>query len=252
VSPPYLIAAWLIGRHLTRYRRRDAASTVLWWSLVVPLVPLVALCLWSDRAEPHWIAPPLLALGVHAARKDLLSPRLVKFALCSGSLLTLLVWLSVKTDVLIRFSTSAWGKALGGYEPRYDLTNDLYAWGPGKRLLTQAIDDVVAKQGRLPAVVGTPHWMICAQAQVALGTRVNVGCNSPLASDFDRWAPPERWRDAPTILLVHDSRYPVDLAADYPARSMTRSWRSQVRRADRDVRTLTITQLDLSEGIGGL
>ena len=94
--------------------------------------------------------------------------------------------------------------------------------------------------------------MICAQAQVALGKRVAVGCNSALATDFDTWAPSERWRDAPTILLVHDSRYPIDLAADYPSRSMTRSWRSHVRRADRLVRTITITQLDLSEGVAAL
>ena len=132
---------------------------------------------------------------------------------------------------------------------RYDLTNDLYAWGPGKRLLTQAVEDVIARTGRMPAVVGSPHWMICAQAQVALGKRVGVGCNSPQPSDFDRWTPQERWRDAPTILLVQDSRYPIDLAADYPSRSMTRSWRTQIRRADRDVRTLIITQLDRSEGV---
>lgn len=249
VSPPYLIAAWIVGRHLTRHRRHDPASTVLWWSLVLPLTLLVPLSLWSARAEPHWIAPPLLALGIHAARKDLVSRRLASFALGTGALFALLVWGSVKTDLGIRFATSATGQALGGYEPRYDLTNDLYAWGPGKRLLNQAVDAVVQKTGRLPAVVGSPHWMICAQAQVALGRRVGVGCNSPLPSDFDRWTPPERWRDAPTILLVNDSRYPIDLAADYPARSMTNSWRAQIRRADREVRTLTITQLDRTEGV---
>ncbi|HEY6728690.1 MAG TPA: glycosyltransferase family 39 protein [Polyangiaceae bacterium] len=249
VSPPYLLAAWTVGRHLTRHRRRDPASTVLWWSLVVPLIVLVPLCLWSNRAEPHWIAPPLLALGVHAARKDMVSRRLAAAALATGALFTLLVWLSVKTDVGIRFATSSIGKALGGYEPRYDLTNDLYAWGPGKRLLNQAVDDVLQKTGQLPAVVGSPHWMICAQAQVALGKRLGVGCNSPVATDFERWTPAERWRDAATILLVQDSRYPTDLAADYPSRSMTRAWRTQIRRADLEVRTLTITQLDRSEGV---
>ncbi|HEU5073179.1 MAG TPA: glycosyltransferase family 39 protein [Polyangiaceae bacterium] len=249
VSPPYLLAAWTVGHHLTRHRRRDPASTVLWWSLVVPLAVLVPLCLWSNRAEPHWIAPPLLALGVHAARKDLVSRRLVAIALGTGAVFTLFVWLSVKTDAVIRLATSKVGQAFGGYQPRYDLSNDLYAWGPGKRLLNQAVDDVVAKTGQLPAVVGSPHWMICAQAQVALGTRVGVGCNSPLATDFERWTPSERWREAPTILLVHDSRYPIDLAADYPSRSMTRSWRTQIRRADRVIRTLAITQLDRSEGV---
>lgn len=249
VSPPYLLAAWTVGHHLTRHRRRDPASTVLWWSFVLPLGLLVPLCLWSNRAEPHWVAPPLLALGIHAARKDMVSRRLTAFALGTGALFTLLVWLSVKTDVFVRLATSRTGQALGGYQPRYDLTNDLYAWGPGRRLLTQAVDDVVARTGRLPAVVGSPHWMICAQAQVALGKRVGVGCNSPLPTDFERWTPTERWRDAPTILLVQDSRYPIDLAADYPTRSMTRSWRTQIRRADLEVRTLTITQLDRSEGV---
>lgn len=251
LSPPYILAAWTVGRHLARHRRRDPASTVLWWSLIVPLVVLVPLCLWSNRAEPHWIAPPLLALGVHAARKDLVSRRLASIALGTGVLFTLLVWLSVKTDAGIRLANSSVGRALGGYEPRYDLTNDLYAWGPGKRLLNQAVDEVVQKTGRLPAVVGSPHWMICAQAQVALGKRLGVGCNSPLPTDFERWTPAERWRDAPTILLVQDSRYPIDLAADYPSRSMTRSWRTQILRGDLEVRTLTITQLDRSEGVAG-
>src|SRR5690606_25860782 len=130
---------------------------------------------------------------------DMVSRRLTAFALGTGALFTLLVWLSVKTDVFVRLATSRTGQALGGYQPRYDLTNDLYAWGPGRRLLTQAVDDVVARTGRLPAVVGSPHWMICAQAQVALGKRVGVGCNSPLPTDFERWTPTERWRDAPTI-----------------------------------------------------
>lgn len=249
VTPPYLIAAFVLFRDLNRRRRGDRFSNLLFYSAVIPLVPLAVLSLWSARAEPHWVAPPLLALGVHAARQDLISKRLGVTALVTGAALTLLVWMSVKTDVYIRLATSSVGQALGGYRPRYDLTNDLYAWGPGRQLLEQAVNEVITKKGRVPRVVGTPHWMVCAQAQAAMGDRLRVGCHSPLPSDFDRWLPPEEWRQAQIVLLVQDSRYPVDPALAFPARRVGSKWSTQIRRGGQVVRTIRISELELTEGV---
>src|SRR5262249_48784041 len=69
VSPVLVVLAAIVARDLFRERSRDAASLLLFLTFVVPLVPLVALSIWSPVAEPHWIAPALLALPLHAARR---------------------------------------------------------------------------------------------------------------------------------------------------------------------------------------
>src|SRR5690606_1480870 len=164
VTPPYLVAAWLVARDLFARRSEDALSRVLWFSFAFPLLALALLSIWSNRAEPHWVAPPLLALGIHVARFDLVSRRLAQLCLATGAVLALLVWASVKTDAYVTLASSPVLKPLGGYQARYDLTNDLYAWGPGGDLLRQALSDVTQATGTEPVVVGAPHWMICAQA----------------------------------------------------------------------------------------
>lgn len=254
VTPPFLIAAWFVARDLYSRRKQDPASSILWWSFSIPGLVLTLLSLWSDRAEPHWVAPALLALGVHAARSQAVSPRLARASLVTGLAVTLLVWTAVKTDVYIRLATSKLGESLGGYRPRYDLTNDLYAWGPGQRLLRDALSKVVSESGQWPVVIGAPHWMLCAQAQVTVGERARVGCHSAEPTDFDRWLPQETWHQANILLLVHDSRYPVDPAREFPTRRVVARWHTQVRRGDQVVRTLRVTRLDRVTGIarGGL
>ncbi|MEO6573932.1 MAG: glycosyltransferase family 39 protein, partial [Polyangiaceae bacterium] len=71
VSPVLvLLAAWS-AIDLFRKRHEDAIATLLWFAFIVPFVPLVLLSLWSRVAEPHWIAPALLALPIHAARRPI-------------------------------------------------------------------------------------------------------------------------------------------------------------------------------------
>ncbi len=249
VTPPYLIAAWFVARDLYRRRRTDELSQTLWLCFALPLGALTALCLWSDRAEPHWLAPALLPLGIHCARYDLISKRLGVISLVTGALVALSVWAAVKTDAFIQLASSQLGQALGGYRPRYDLTNDLYAWGPGRKLLRQAVEGVIRDSGHTPMVVGAPHWMVCAQAQLAVEGHVRTGCYSLLPNDFDRWTPRTEWRRASSILLVQDSRYPIDEAREFPERRVVSSWRTQVRRGSHVVRTIRISRLDRTHGV---
>jgi hypothetical protein len=189
VTPPFLFAAYSLARHAFRQRGDDPVTAWLWYATVIPALPLLVLCLWSDRAEPHWLAPAYLPLAVHLARSEVVSPKLARASLATGAVLTLLIWTAVKTDAYVRLASSGFGKLFGEYRPRYDLTNDLYAWGPGRQLLLNATRSAMTETHRLPVVVGAPHWMVCAQAQAAVQNRVAVGCQTPERTDFDDWLP---------------------------------------------------------------
>ncbi len=159
-------------------------------------------------------------------------------------MVTLFAWLWVATALP--------PELLGGlYKPRYDLANDLVAWGPGGRLLDDAVARTVLDANRLPVVVG-PHWIICAQAHAHLGARAPVGCNTPQRDDFDRWYPRSRWLQAPVVLFVHDSRFPVDAEHELPGRIVKSVSKVDVRRGGRVVRTIWVTRLDKSEDVGQL
>jgi hypothetical protein len=206
--------------------------------------------MWSPRAEPHWVAPAYLALAVHASRVDVLSMRLTKVALTYGGLCTLLVWASVSTPAFIKLASLPRIEQLfGPYRPKYDLSNDLYAWGPGRRLLSQAFQEATEANGQEPAVVGGPHWMICAQAQAALEHQARVGCATEIPSDFDGWSPRHVWLGKASLLFVSDSRYPVEPERMFPDRYLERSWHAQVERGGVVVRTITIQQLTYNRGL---
>jgi hypothetical protein len=236
LSPFYAWGAWVLGRDLWRRRREDEVTWMLWLATVIPGSVLVVLCLWSRVAEPHWLAPALLPLGLHLGRSSAVSSRLAQWALGTGAALTLLVWALVKTPLGTR-----WPESL--YNPRYDLTNDLYVWGPAKRLLEDAVEQASMDSHTLPVVVG-PHWTVCAQAQVVVGRRVRVGCNSPLRDDFDRWFPRKEWLRAKTLLFVTDDRFAVDPSRELPERKVAAISRVGIRRGGRLVRTVQITRLD--------
>lgn len=245
VTPPFLLAAYHLARHVHRQRTQDEVARLLWLAAMVPALPLILLCLWSTRAEPHWVAPAYLSLAIQAARADVVSPRLAKVCLSTGAALTLLIWSAVKTDAYVRLATSSFGRMFGQYRPRYDLTNDLYAWGPGRQLLRDALGRAVVDSRRLPVVVGAPHWMICAQAQAAVQNQVPVGCLTPYPTDFDGWSPREKWQQAPVVLLVEDSRYPVDWAGLLVDRRLVESSQTRIRRAGVVVRVIRVLRLDL-------
>jgi hypothetical protein len=132
--------------------------------------------------------------------------------------------------------------APASYDPRLDLTNELYGW---PRVAAVARDEALAEwtpgtdRGDI-AIVG-PHWVICAELEAALRGTVPVGCDSPVRDDFDRWYPRASWRDADTIVWVTDQRFGPPAVP--PSHVVLRSREVQVQRDGRVVRVFYVTVL---------
>lgn len=241
VTPPFLFGAYLLLGALWQERRLDPGARLLWLAAVVPLVPLLLLSLWSDKAEPHWIAPALLSLTLALGRTPVISRRLGIGALVTGAAVTLLAWLWIATPLPIR--------TLGThYRARYDIANDMYAWGPARSLLAQALQEVARETGRVPVVVG-PHWTVCAQARAALTRNVDVGCNTRIRDDFDGWFPRTQWLEAASVLYVYDDRFPVHPEVELPGRTLVSTSHVRVRRGGQTVRTVRIARLQKREHV---
>ena len=89
------------------------------------------------------------------------------------------------------------------------------------------------------SVVG-PHWVVCAQLEAALRGELHVGCDTPVADDFDGWWPRTRWSAADVVIWVDDGRFGPPALASH-ARLRQREVR--IERAGRPVRVFTITVL---------
>ena len=236
VTPPFLLGAVLVTRDLIRRRREDAVSAMLFTCLVVTTLPLALLCLWSRVAEPHWFAPTYLALAIQVGRTEIVGPRLARGSVITGVAVVAFAWLWIRTPLAPRWLGES-------YRPRYDIANDLYAWGPGRELLDAVIARSSAAEAEGLVVVG-PHWTICAQVQAHLGRRVRVGCNGPRRDDFDDWLPRDHWADVRHLIFVHDSRFRVDPERDLPGRVLRDVSQVNVVRGGRVVRTIWVTHLE--------
>jgi hypothetical protein len=239
LSPVMAVAAALVARDLWRARRSDVVSTLLANAFVVPLVLLVPLCLWSRVAEPHWIAPALLALPLAYARRGAALPRRLgtwAIGVAAAASFAIHGW------VLLPGLAAAFPSSV--YDARLDLSNELYGWPP----VFDAVKELAVKHrleapepGEL-AVVG-PHWVICAQLEAALGPKLPVGCASREPADFATWYPKERWEDASLLLFVRDARFPDDARTRFPDRTRIDARDIEIRRAGRVVRSFTIEVL---------
>ncbi len=230
LSPVTAWLAALAGRAMWR-GRRDATGRLLCVCCVLPLSVLVPLCLWSRVAEPHWVAPALLALVPAAARSA--SPpsrRLVVSASALGGALIAAAYAWVLAPALLRFAPAS-------YDPRLDLANELYGWPDVVRVVRDEARLVRATPGYEGAdltVVG-PHWVICAQLDAALRADLPVGCDTPIRDDFDDWWPRDLWRRASVLVWVTDTRFPAA-----PALPTHATWRSREVRIERGGRTVRV------------
>jgi hypothetical protein len=230
--------AWMcVGTiRLSWEERSDAVGALLFRALAIPASVLVALCLWSRVAEPHWIAPALLALAPAACR----SPRAPKSRLVVGSvLLGAAVVAAVHAWTLI---PAAVGRAPARYDPAVDITNELYGWPQVAQAVKSelgATESPGLERGDV-TVVG-PHWVICAQLEAALEGAVPVGCNTPIPDDFDAWWPRTQWRSADLIVWVTDRRFGPP--PPMPTHAPLRERRVLIERGGRVTREFTITVL---------
>jgi hypothetical protein len=234
------LVAWLgvrAARSLWR-DRGDAVGALLFASFALPLVALLPLCLWSRVAEPHWIAPALLALAPAAARSSSDFSRRLVLASC-GLAATIVVaahaWVLV--PALVRLAPKT-------YDARIDIANELYGW---PQAIAATRNEALAwwppgsKKADGDVVVVGPHWVVCAQLEAGLRGEVPVGCATPVRDDFDDWLPRARWRAADTIVWVTDERFgpPPSL----PEHTLQGVRRITVERGGRVARVFTIAVL---------
>jgi hypothetical protein len=199
------LVAWLAaGAARSAWRQRDdAVGTMLFAAVAVPACVLLPLCLWSRVAEPHWIAPALLALAPAAARaRTTPSRRTFALAASLAAAMVAAVHAWVLIPAAVRLAPPS------AYDARIDLTNELYGWPDVARAVRTEVESL-RRAGSLPddVVVVAPHWVLCAQLEVALHGDVAVGCDTPVKDDFDDWFPRARWRAADAIIWVTDARF---------------------------------------------
>jgi hypothetical protein len=232
LSPPVVVLAALGARRLWR-DRADPVGSLLLATCAAPGAALVALCLWSRVAEPHWIAPALLGLAPALARGAAAVPRrlVVVSAATAGALVA-----AVHAWVLVPGITRL---APGTSDARLDLSNELYGWPEVIAAVREEVQRArdPAGPGDDVAVVG-PHWVVCAQLEAALRGEAPVGCDTPVPDDFDRWWPRERWRAAETLVWVTDARFGAP--PRLPEHALLRTRDVRVMRDGRLVREFTV------------
>lgn len=244
LSPVFAVLAVVAARDLMRERSRDAVSRLLFFAFAVPLLPLVALCLWSPVAEPHWVAPALLVLPVHAARRatqpggTLTSRRTFLAATVVAALFTL----GAHAWVLIPESARLMPAAA---DAKLDIASELYGWPTALGAVKEQMKGAGSPfdpEGREVVVVG-PHWTVCAQLHAGL-PGIRVGCATPVPDDFDRWLPREQWRKAEHVLFVTDNRFPGDGAEQLPAHVQTGRSRVRILRGGKTARVFELFLYD--------
>lgn len=219
LSPLVAVVAVLAAAVAVR-DRRDAIGALLFSAFAVPLAALAPLCLWSRVAEPHWIAPALLALVPAAARSTWSPSR------------RLLCW-SIALAAIVVAAAHAWALTPSLIALQPTLARELYGWPDVARAVREQSD-------REPdaAIVG-PHWVVCAQLEATL--RIPVGCDTPVRDDFDDWLPRDRWKRAETIVWVTDDRFgPPPVPATH---AIVRTREVPIEQAGRVVRRFVILVL---------
>jgi Dolichyl-phosphate-mannose-protein mannosyltransferase len=250
LSPLLSIALVWLGVDLFRHRKDDAASTLLFHATAIPFVPLLVLSLWSRVAEPHWLAPALLALPLHYARRlestdapargrgtpFVFQRRFARAAAGIALVMVALVHAWVLVPSLVRLAPAS-------FDPRFDIANELFGWPDA----VSAVEEIaVDESARGEIVIVGPHWIVCAQLHARLGSRFRVGCATPIPDDFDTWTPRETWRKADKIIYVTDARFETDPSKTFPDRIVARRSRITVLRGGRVARVFTLSLLERS------
>ena len=244
LSPVFAVLAVIVARDLVRERKHDAITRLLFFAFAVPFLPLVLLCLWSPVAEPHWIAPSLLVLPIHAARRAsvageaLTSRRTFLAATAIAALLTVVAhaWVLIPESAKLRPEQT---------DAKLDIATELFGWPTALDAVKEQMKgagNTFDPEGREVVVVG-PHWTVCAQLQAGL-PGIRVGCATPVPDDFDRWLPRDEWRKAEHVLFVTDNRFPGDGAEQLPAHVQSGRSRVRILRGGRTARVFELFLYD--------
>ncbi len=230
LSPLVAILAMVAARASWR-GRGDAVGALLFACFVLPATALVLLCSWSRVAEPHWLAPAMLALVPAMARAPAVpSRRLVLASAALAAVFVAIVYAWVLVPESVRLAPAS-------YDARFDLANELYGWPS----VANAVRNEVAAQwttGTEEVAVVGPNWVVCAQLDAELRGDVHVGCDSPIPDDFDGWWPRDRWRRADAIVWVTDERFGAP--PDFPLHALYALRKIRIQRAGRIVRVFTV------------
>ncbi|MFO0666475.1 MAG: glycosyltransferase family 39 protein [Polyangiaceae bacterium] len=244
LSPLFAILLVALLRPLWKARKESAHSELLMLAAFVPGIPLFLYGLMSPRAEPHWLAPAWISVGLFATRDTpalsgrvaiaLLRPRVFVPSLILSGMLSLGVYgwvLSPEAQKLLPKNA----------DRKLDITNELYGWPTAVDRVKELLRE---RQGTM--VVG-PHWIICAQLHAGLPADVPVGCAGTPA-DFEDWYPEAKWKDAPYILYVRDDRFPAPALERFPDRTVIREDRVRTFRGGLPARTFTLSLLGRNAG----
>ena len=206
VSPLLAIAGVYVLVDLVQRGDQSPQSRALRALLVGTGIPLLVLCLWSRVAEPHWLAPVWVILAVAAPQFGKPPMWVIKGALpiALGSFFLVVVYCT--TNIAPHLP-----KPL--YQPKYDLSNDLYAWGDafGENPPAPILEKIMATNNEAPQTnptnspyILTPHWTIAARVQLA--TSLPTQTTHAVSDDFKQWNNKFSASSAP-IAVVWDDRF---------------------------------------------
>jgi hypothetical protein len=221
-----------------------ASTKLLAWLTAVSALGLGAFMSLSPFAEPHWVAPVWLTLGLWAARARFELPR--RWFLAAATTAGALTWMAhvwVLVPQTARFEPA---------DARARLAGELYGWPEAKdaieKILASEVQTTAAPADAQAVVLVGPYWTICAQISAAMGPAFATSCLTPQGDDWDAWYPRSKLNDARIILFVSDDRFPDDrfpndLKSHFPRHAVSSRSRLHTFRGGRLARTFTLTLL---------
>jgi len=170
----------------------------IFWLSVPTLGITYLLCLWSRVAEPHWPFAGYLVLAIGAG--GLLKPLTAGMRRIWRVSMGYAFGAYLLAHIFILFPVLPCLLPANRYEPRYDLTNELYGWPEAAEQIRR-----MAKPGEK---VAAAHYTLCSQLTFALSRKNDpqVVCASPEIDDFDLWGLAPRKGDP--LIFVTDNRFP--------------------------------------------
>lgn len=196
-GPTSTILLWVIFFKLFKDKNYDFFLI----QSVFPLIFLTVLCLWSSVSEPHWTFPgyiPLIVLSGIFIREKVFFYKLYKLSIYWNSIAIVILHLVCLTPFIPYIVPDNY------YEPKYDITNELYGWNEFIKVLRNRLKDKIPVAG--------PHYTVCSQISYHLkrnSLENEVYCITEEVDDFDIWGKGEK-RVPNQFIYITDNRFPYN------------------------------------------